>query len=199
MLEGIIGKQNFEIARDKIGEILLLELTNQKNLQGFEEDVNIYQSRTSPINNSEQLMINVSLESADYSEKNQRDTSGKTMYTIDIYTTGIGNQSYDGSRDSSNRCHKFLGMIRYILSHTTYRTLTMPLGSVGGTKVESFVVMESDLRQDSNFVVMARLLFSVRLDESQSLETGIPFEGNESKFKLEQTYLGYIYKFTNQN
>lgn len=37
-----IPRQGFEIVQNRIGEILLLELTNQKALQGFTSDFGVF-------------------------------------------------------------------------------------------------------------------------------------------------------------
>lgn len=197
LLTGAIPRQNFELIRDKIGEILITELNNQKVIQGFSESINIFSERTQPIDNSELLTININLESGDFSSKTQIGTNGKLMFNIDVYTSGISTSLKDGSIDSTFRLHKYIGMIRYILNYTGYKTLSMPLGIVGGTEIENFFIMESDLKQDSSYIKMARLQFSVRCNENQPLESGIPLIENDTKVLLELTDLGYIYKFIN--
>lgn len=197
-LIGSIPKQNFELIRDKIGEILLIELQNQKVLQGFSELINIYSERTQPIQNNELLTININLASGDFSSKSQKESTGKLMFNIDIYTSGTSTSDIDGSVDSAFRLHRYLGMIRYILSYTGYKTLNMPLGIIGGTETENFFIMESDLKQDSSYIKMARLQFSVRATENQPLEQGIPLLENESKVLLHETELGYLFKFKNE-
>lgn len=197
-LIGSIPKQNFELIRDKIGEILLIELQNQKVLQGFSELINIYSERTQPIQNNELLTININLESGNFSSKSQRESTGKLMFNIDIYTSGTSTSDIDGSVDSAFRMHRYLGMIRYILNYTGYKTLDMPLGIIGGTETENFFIMESDLKQDSSYIKMARLQFSVRAVENQPLEQGVPLLENESKVLLHETELGYLFKFKNE-
>ena len=197
MLEGVINSQNFEIIRDGIASILLQELTNQKNLQNFDEEINIYSERTTPMSNDELLTINLNLESGDYNDKTQAGVAGKMIYNIDIYTGGYENEDEKGSFNSAVRLHRYIGLIRYILSHTTYRTLNMPLGVISGTSIDSFYVMESDLKQDSGFIKMSRMVFSVRVNESQLMEVGIELQENETVVKLHETEKGYIYKFIN--
>lgn len=197
LIEEIIGTSNFEFIRDSIGSILLTELENQKILQGFDEDIKIFCERTHPVQNSELLTINLSLESGDFSGKTQSSSMGKIIYNIDVYTTGAANEAQTGGEDSSFRLHKFIGMIRFILSHTAYRTLNMPLGIVGGSNIESFIIGDPNVREDSSYIKMARIQFSVNSIESQSLEKGVDFYENATMVKLHETELGYIYKINN--
>jgi hypothetical protein len=199
MFEEIIPRQNFENARDAIAGILLGELSNQKEIQGFEfeEDILIYAERSVPIQNDELLTINISLDSINYNSKSQNDLSGIATYNIDIYTVGQASKCKHGWTDSSYRLHKFLGMVRYILSHTKYKTLSLPLGIIGGTQVESLTVADFDSSQDTNYVRMGRLVFSVRLIESQSMEAGVPLSESLTSVKLHETELGFVYQFNN--
>ena len=197
MIDEIISRQNFELVRDAIGSILLIELEAQKQKQDFDENINIFSERTNPIQNDELLTINLSLESGDFSNKTQKDSEGKTIYNIDIYTIGKSSPSGSGSNDSAFRLHKFIGMIRYILSHTAYRTLGLTPGFIGGSQIESFFIMDADLKQDSNYLKMARITFSVRINENQSMENGVLIDESLAVVKLDETDLGFVYKFKN--
>ena len=61
-----IPRQGFEIVQNRIGEILLLELTNQKALQGFTSDFGVFLERQEPFDKEEDVMITVMLSGADY-------------------------------------------------------------------------------------------------------------------------------------
>src|SRR4051812_37027763 len=103
IITNIIPKQNFEKVRDRIGLILFEELTNQKVLQesDFPESVNVFLERITPADIEEQVIVNVLFDSAQYGGINQKDSQGKTIYFIDIYTTGKEQDSQPGSEDSS--------------------------------------------------------------------------------------------------
>ena len=192
-----IGQQGFEIVRDMIGAVLLEELENQKVLQGFEEDINVYQERTTPIQTSEQVLINVQLISSNYSGMTQKDTQGRTIYYIDIYTTGQESSDHTGDLNASLRLHKFVGMVRYILEYSEYKTLNMPLGVIAGGSVDDFFIFEPSLPQDSNFVRMGRVTVSYKIQERQAMIQGSELLGNNTTVKLNPTDLGYKYELNN--
>ena len=198
LIENIIPRQNFEIVGEKIGEILFLELQNQKNLQNFSDPINVFSERTIGFGNEDEIYINICLSSGSYSEKTQKDQQGLTVFNIDVFSNAKESEGKSGGENSAYRLQKFIGMIRYILSHTDYKTLGLPLGFIGGTSFESFEISEPDYKQDSSFFKMARILFSVRIWENQSMSKFSAFEGNSTSVKLDLTELGYKFNFKNQ-
>jgi hypothetical protein len=195
LITNIIPPDGFELVRDAIGAILLLELQNQKTLQGFSEEVTIYQERIKPIQTDEDLFINVLLDSATYSQYTPKDQQGRTIYFIDICTTGQASTGITGDMDSSTRLHRFMRMCRYILSSDLYDTLGFErrLGLIGGKYVESFATAEPQHKEDSYYTRMGRISFAVRITENQNLATPISLFGNDTTVKLQETEHGYQY------
>ena len=193
-----IPRQNFEIVGERIGEIIFDELNTQKDVQQFSDPINVFSERTIGFGNEEQIFINVTLSSASYSEKTQKDQQGETIFNIDIFSNGKESDNTTGSKDASLRMQKFLGMIRFILSHTEYKTLGFPLGFIGGTSFDSFEILDPDYtRQDGSFFKMCRILFSVRIWENQSMAKFSVLDGNSTNVKLQLTEQGYQYNFKN--
>lgn len=133
-----IETQAFEIVRDLIGYILKDELESQKIIHGFADEINLYVGRSTSFNQSEKLMINVSLDSANYTNRNQRSTSGTTQYYIDIFTTAKESENELGGTASSRNRDKFVGLCRSILSDTHYKTLSLPAGTIASAGIEGF-------------------------------------------------------------
>lgn len=195
LITEIIGEQGFEKVRDAIAVILLEELTHQKAEQNFSENIEIFSERIVPMSEEENLYINVLLDSATYGNFNERDSQGRTTYFIDVYTTGKSGVE-SGSLDSAKRLHKFIGMVRYILSSTIYKTLNLPLGLIGGTYVENFATVDPDRAEDGSFTRFGRLTFTVRIQENQELWQGVTLVGSGTRVKLAETDKGYRYEFT---
>ncbi|QHJ82254.1 MAG: hypothetical protein [Caudoviricetes sp.] len=197
-ITSIIPKQNFETVREQIGAILLIELENQKTLQGFSYPINVYSEYSGGIGIEDEVNINVSLSSSNFGGKTQKDAQGNTVFNIDIFSNAKETANKTGSEISAGRIGKFLGMIRFILSHTEYKTLGFELGFIGGTYFESFEFTEQNyFPQDGANVKMCRITFSARLQENQTMSPINILEGNETNVKLELTEKGYKYKFIN--
>jgi hypothetical protein len=194
LINGIIPKQGFEYVRDAIGAILLIELTNQKTLQGntlFPEIIegNILAESLVPEDSAFPLRINVLLDSATYGEMTQKDAMGRTLYFIDIFTSGTS------SGDSAFRRDKFLGMIGYIFRSAQYRMLGLPAGLIGGTYIESFATLDPYKKEDTNFTSFARIQLAVRIYENAQAWDGVALVGNNTTVNLEMTDKGYIFVF----
>lgn len=188
-----IEQQGFEQVLDRITEILVIELSSQKIKQGFEEEINVFKERIIPIDDSEQMYINILYASSEQSQKGQKDGIYRTSYYIDVFTNGVESEIETGSEDSSGRLVKFLGMIRYILSFTGYNTLLFEDGLIGGTSIESINILDPNERQDSQFSRMGRVLFTVKILENQEMWQGLALQESVTGIKLGTSNKGYKY------
>ena len=195
LIKNIIPKQNFEHVNERIGEILKLELENQKELQGFSDPVNVYNERLDAFNQSEVLMINTMFDGSNSNDNSQKSSQGNVNYFIDIYSTGKETPTKDGGKDSAARLHKFLGMCRFILSDSQYRTLGFEPGTIGGVYVESIQIANLE-NVSAAFETMGRITVSVKLREDQPLVTGALMASALTGVKLDLTDKGYKYEIT---
>ena len=85
----IIADQSFEILTKEVGAILLLELENQKTLQNYDIDLGIFIERMIPISDSEDVVVNVSLNNVGYDNQNEFESQGTHTFNIDVYTFGV--------------------------------------------------------------------------------------------------------------
>ena len=189
MINHVIPKQGFEIVRDLIGQVLLLELENQKQISNFEEIFSIFCERTTPVNEDEQIVLNVKLNNANYSGLTHKDSQGLTTYFVDVYTNGTSNESYV-------LLQKYVGLCRYILSHSDNRYLGTT-GLIGNSQVNDINFLDQPLNLDSSSVNFARLSLSYRILESQEYDENVNLAGNDTVVKLEETERGYRYTFNN--
>jgi len=198
LITGAIPKQGFELCRDAIGAIILTELTNQKTIQGsdFPETINVLSESLTPFSSADDVAINVQLASGGYSQMTQIDAQGKTIYLVDIYTSGTS------SGDSAFRRDKFLGMIGFIFRSAYYRRLglqTINPQLIGGTYVESFTIGDtiSTKKEDSAYTSFAQMQISVRIQEESQGWPGVALAQNNSGITLNLTDKGFQYQFTN--
>jgi hypothetical protein len=193
LINNIIPQQGFEIVRDVIGAVITTEILEQKVKQGFSYPINVYIGRSIPFQSAEKIMINVLLDSGNYSQHGEKSVSSGTNFFIDVYTSSKESDLGNGDYNSTVLKDKFLGMIRYILQDHHYKTLGLPLGLIMGTYVEGFENFESSNNQDSAFIKIARLRFNVRINESQSLWEGVEIDSMFTDVKLDLTDNGYKY------
>lgn len=196
LITEIILEQNFEKVLTKIGEILALELANQKVLQPsrLPEDVVVFKERITSIDKSEEVLVNVLLDGFNNSYSTQSDQQNSTSFFIDIYASGKENSSTKGDKVVATKLQKYIALCRYILQSHKYLTLDFPLGFIGGKKVENFQMYEQPNTQDASFSRMGRITFSVRIMENQALWDGVLLDNNTTKVLLSDTDKGYQYK-----
>jgi len=193
IISHIIPQQNFEKVGEQIGAILTVELEAQKTNQGFLDDVKVFQERMDPPNTEEELIVNVLYNGTNNADDSQSRTAGTATYYVDVYSTGKASNSTPGDLASNRRCNKFLGMIRYILSFTGYKTLGFLPGFIAGVSLDNIQKMAPETI-DASYTTMGRITVSVRMTEGQELETGSVISEILTSVKLELTEQGYQYK-----
>lgn len=199
----IIEKQGFERVDERIAEILVEEISNQIDLQNFDDTVEYYLERIEPFSKEEDVMISVAFREADYDGYTTRDVQGSYMYFIDVFCSGMGIGDTPPSIVSKEKLFRYLGMIRYILSSSKFLTLGFPPGLIGGKYIKK-ITLDTDYSNfgnhsnyDGSFIRFARIIYMVRVQENQELWQGVPLQGNDTSITYEQSALGTKLILTN--
>jgi hypothetical protein len=203
ILSEIIGVQNFEVVANRIGSILLEEIHNQKTIQGFDDEIEIFNERIEPFSKEQDVMITIAFREAEYAGQNTRDIQGEYIYFIDIFTSGWGEEEVSPSIVSKNKLFRYVGLVRYILSTGKYLTLGFPPGFIGGKYIEK-ITLDTDYSNfgnhsnyDGSYIRFARIMYKVRVQENQELWQGIELQGNTTNVTLDDTEKGTKFIFNN--
>lgn len=203
ILSEIIGVQNFEVVANRIGSILLEEIDNQKTIQGFDDEIEIFNERIEPFSKEQDVMITIAFREAEYAGQNTRDSQGEYIYFIDIFTSGWGEEEISPSIVSKNKLFRYVGLVRYILSSGKYLTLGFPPGMIGGKYIEK-ITLDTDYSNfgnhsnyDGSYIRFARIMYKVRVQENQELWQGIELQGNTTNVTLDNTNQGTKFIFNN--
>lgn len=198
-----IGVQGFEVVANRIGSILLEELTAQMTLQGFTENLEVFNERIEPFDKSQDVMVTIAFREADYVGQTTRDSQGEYLYFIDVFASGMGIAGTAPSIIAKNKLFRYLGLVRYILSSGKYLTLAFPRGLIGGKYIEK-ITLDTDYSNfgnhsnyDGSYIRFARIIYRVRVQENQLLWEGIPLAGNTTGVSLENTDQGTQFIFNN--
>jgi len=198
VIPGIIPTSGYQICRDAIGAIILLELTQQKINQGntlFPETIagQITLESMIPTDSVNEISINILPDEGEFIDHTQSQATGMYRYFIDIHTAG------KSSADSALRRDKFMSMCLYIFNSAYYRTLGLPVpqGLIGGVYTKKFQVQDPHKREDSNYTSFARIQLMVKVQEVAGVWDGVPLQINNTIVKLELTNKGYIFVFNN--
>lgn len=198
-----IPLQGFGLVANRIAEILIEEIANQVEIQGFQENVEVWLERIEPMDKSEDVMISVAFKEDDFEGYTQSSSSGNCMYFIDLFCSGYGQDEVLPSIVSKTKLYRYLSLIRYILSSGKMPTLLFERGLIS-TKHIKKIMVDTDYSNfgnhsnyDASYIRFARVIFIVGVYENQQLWEGQPLLGNNSKINYENTSKGVKLIFNN--
>jgi hypothetical protein len=193
-----IPQQSFELIRDRIGEILIEELTEQVE-SFYQEELlsDVYIERVIPIDKSELSVINVIFAGGKLNAENVKDGNLEYIYNVDVYTNSKSNANADSDKVSALKGQRMLGVCRAILRNSGYRTLGFTPGQVvTRVSIRDISVVEN-LKQDANSTYMGRLVVTVNAIERTSVLDGLDLQRSTTIYKIAETDKGY--KFVKEN
>lgn len=191
----IIGPQNFELVRDKIAEILAIELAEQFVLSG-DADINatVWLERFVPFNYNDSPAVNVSIGTIQNPSKDSASSVSELTINVDAIFSAKTDNSDNGDSLAQVKSHKLIGKCRAILETPAYDVLDFARSSdgIGHTSVQSidFASKESG---DAVSVAMSRMKFLVKVSETVPLVGTVPLVESNTRVTLELTDKGYRY------
>lgn len=194
----ILTSASFELIRDRIAEILADEIHSQSDLAiDPEMDVPVWLERYVPFSFAETPAINVTLIRAEYVLQTQLQSNGQYDYAIDFYTKSKANDDNEGGdadKLSVIRLHKLMGMARYILEHSVYKTLAFVSPFIMNRHVQDVAVTGSG-KESTGSEAMGRITLSVRVAEENGIVVPVMASGYDTVVKLSLTDEGYVYVY----
>ena len=195
LINEILAPMNFEAIRDRIASIVKSELLNQSVLQNLPKlNANVFAERLVPINYTEMPAINCMLAKGNYDELVALSKDGNYQFNIDIYTCsetiGLTRADFQSVKD----CQQLAGLIFKILMHWKYRRLNFAPPLIEHTEINEIKFADPDQRNETMSVMMARLIFFVRCNETIApLTNATVIDGNLTSVKINDTNVGFVY------
>ena len=199
-LEYIIGEQNFELIRNRIGEILTYELRNQANLSGKQslKDVKVWIERVTPFDNTELQAVNIYYNDTLYNGSTVVNQQGQNTYHIDVLTKSknSGSQQNDSDKQSYTLAANLLGIVRAILQAPQYVRLNFDGGVVTHREV-SEIRMGKMSNQETTSIGGGRLVLKVNANEFTEEIKALEACKYTTVVTLEETEKGFYYELKN--
>ncbi len=196
LIDGLIPAQGFEVIRDRICQILAVELEQQFLLSGDYdlEDIGdkIYMERMVPFDHTECPAINVRIERGDYNNQHQGAADGIYRYFIEHNVVALTEDGLRGDTSAKVKAHKIMGKVRAIFENPVYKTLAFPAPFIAHRHIESFVFSEPT-RNDAENSTMAQMVLVVRCLENTALLDSTLILGYDTTVKLYDTDKGYYW------
>jgi len=193
-----IGPRAFELIRDRVGEILIEELSNQSAISYNENlDATVYIERSIAFTPAEMPCVNVTLSRGEFDNATILKKVGTYNYNIDCFTRSVTTDEQDGDALSMFKLHQLMGVIDAILSDTKYLTLGFVPPFISGVAVNELSIAEPKRTEDSHSVMMGRLSLVVMVPENVELLEGVLIDGFDTQVKIGETEQGFIYSGDN--
>lgn len=193
VISEIIPAQSFEIIRDRIGEIISDEMSNQYVLTADEElNVSVWVERTVPFDPTELPAINILYDRTDFGGQHQGHADGSNIYYIDCYSSSKTKNLQRGDVLANKNLQRLMGVCMAIMNNAQYRTLGFAPPFVMRRKVASAGVAQP-AHQDTRSMAMARIVLEVKVPETTSLVDAINIASYHTTTKLELTDKGHLY------
>lgn len=198
LITSIIPAQNFELIRDQIRAILLLELTNQGVLDNTFIVPSIWCERMTIFDKEELPSVNICLYKGDYERKSRLGTHGTYTYLLEVYTNSATTNENPGDKLAAQKMQRIIGKILAILGNPAYETLGFSRSVISGiehTEISSFKIDSNGEVNDALYSTKGTIAFMVKVPEGVQLGSGNLCTLANSVVTLEETTNGYQYQF----
>lgn len=195
LIENAVPPASFELVRDRIGEILAVELPKQLLLTGsYYINATVWVERFIPFDKTEFPAINVMLADGKYDNQDVRQADGTYNFYIDCYQSAASGPTPDkrGDVEAMRRLHRILATVRAIIQSPKYLTLAFAEPKIMRRQIETLTIANPDA-SDGLSSVQGRLVLNVRVPEYSELMTAVDIVSWHTSVKLELTDKGYKY------
>jgi hypothetical protein len=193
LINRIIEPRAYETIRDRIGAILAVELLNQEALT-YDElfNVPVFVQRSKPVNQDEDKIINVSVDSSRYSGQTTISSNGEYTFFIDVVVTGESTTNGRGDVLTAHKAQRLAGVVCAILEDPQYITLGFQRPFIGRSHVMEITPGTIE-RGEATELNVVRITMNVQSIQSEVAQEGIPFVQNFTSVYLAETEFGFQY------
>lgn len=188
----VIGRQSYELIRNRIGEILIDELAAQTTLGNQYTNADVTVEGLNVVDATETSVVKISLADGEFSNEHAGSSDGVYLFNIDCFCKSKSSIGVDGNFKAAEKTQALMGIIRYILKDPQYRTLGFNPGFIGGCTVQSIKIGEAEQKDLFN-VVGGRLVFKVKALEINGLLNATLMNHYQTSVTLGTSAQGYTY------
>ena len=199
-IDYLIPPQNFEIVRQRIGEIIADELSHQVVLDtdsGADINARVWMERAQAFSHTEMPAINVLLAKSGYDNGDANVDDGTYTFEIDVYACAKADADSRGDFLAALKMQRMCGIVRTIFTDQAYRTLGFAPPYIERVSVVGMNFPDPLPVQDTLNVVMGRVTLTVRVNEDGKAKDPELIGSYTTQIKLETTNKGYYLKGIN--
>jgi len=206
LLPGVLNQSFYEDIRDKIAQILVLEIPAQgvlledSAIAGIDK---VYVERSIAFSEETLPALNVVFEKIDFENETSVDVNFSAEYSVQVYGSVKSTATQRGDEKSSKFVQKLAALVQGILSYGGYNRLGFDVPSandpngVSNRKVQGIQFFNPESSSNSEMIV--RAMVRVKVDGSQSKLKVTPraLEGSDTQMVLFNSNEAYFYATDN--
>jgi hypothetical protein len=187
-----IEPRNFELIRDRIAQIIALELPEQAILNDDNLlNAKVFIERFIPLDKTDMPAINVMLSNGNFEDPFTKHDDNTYTYFIDVYTSAKTDATNNGDRLASVRLQRLIGVIMGIIGNPQYKTLGFEAPSISHRRISLMQIVEPKNNQDASSIMMGRLTLTVRTVENYELITPVQLALSLTEVRIANSDEGY--------
>jgi hypothetical protein len=193
----IIPERNFELIRDRVAQILTVELSEQLALTGNDLfSAIVWKERFIAFDKSDMPAINVYFVNSSHDNFTVQSGNATNSINIDFYVSGKHVDGIDGDKNASLDLQKLIGVCSYILQHPFYYKLDFDGGFIRNRQISDIIIAQPK-EKDARHIANGRIVFKVIAGENYGSLEAIEASGYDTKVQLEETDKGFYYTTNN--
>jgi hypothetical protein len=198
LINETIAQANYELVRNRIGEILAMEMPSQALKNGLDYlNCTVGIERLIPIDKTEGPFINVQIEKGEYDYYTEIRRAGTYTFWVDCYQRAEATDDDESDKIAQYKLQRTLGVVEHVLNHWHYRTLGFPAPSLSRVEVTELLMPDSRQFENAPAAIMGRAVVRVVVEETSDSYTPLPLTDFQTQVKLGLGDNGYIFSGPN--
>ena len=194
IIDEAIPVQAHELIRDRIGEILAVELPRQATLNSDDNlSATVFIERFAKIDRSEGPVVNVTFEAWEELSKDATMQKNRYTFNVDCYHQSKATSSGRGDTLAQMHLQRLMGVCRGVINHSKYKTLAFDPPFIGWRSANKAQIQLQTEAQGAASMVMGRVVVTVEATQTELVSQGVLIKGWISTVKLSETDLGYVF------
>lgn len=193
----VIQPRSFEYIRDRIGNILNDELTEQfttYNVQEAQALVTVEGDKV--VDSTEMSTVLVALSKTPLDNEHAGEARGRHTFNVDCFSRAKSTDAVDGAVLASYKAQRLIGLCYAILKDVAYNTLGYAPGFIQNISIPNIAIGDPS-EKDMMCTVMARMTVQVTANETTELFTPTLIQGYQTTVLVGgSTNAGYQYNPT---
>lgn len=198
LITTILPPRSYELIRNRLGEIITVELANQVTLAPVANaDINakVWSERFVKFDKVATPAVNIMLAQGDYDGQTVKQYDGTYTFYLDCYASAKTTATAAGDTTAMLAMQKLAGVVGAIIQVSQYITLGFTAPFIWARQVKALAIALPQT-EDATSVCQGRLTVTVKAPETVPVKVLEELAGNTTKVTLNSGPQGFYYDLT---